>query len=135
MRGLSAWLRNGIIAETVGLPIALPAEIVEEFPELAGVRWRHGGMPLRFGGWALGQSSVAGITLGRTVFLSRREKLSVRLLLHELAHVRQFRRDKAFPMRYLWESARHGYARNRFELEADQFAEEMLWSSTPRRQS
>ena len=86
-------------------------------------------------GWLLGQRSVAGITLGDTVFLAPDESPSILVLLHELGHVRQFRRDKAFPIRYLWESALRGYSRNRFEVEADQLAEEVLWSSTQRRQS
>ncbi|MDQ6737990.1 MAG: DUF4157 domain-containing protein [Gemmatimonadota bacterium] len=118
-----------------GSPIRIDPRILDDYPELAAVRWRRGGLAVRIGGWALGQSAVAGITLGRTVFLQEPEKATVRLLLHELGHVRQFQRDKAFPMRYLWESIRRGYARNRFEAEADQFAEEVLWSSTQRRPS
>lgn len=128
-------LLHGFLRETVGHPITLPEDVVAAFPELASVAWRLGGFPLRVGGWLLGRRSVVGITLGRTVFLSDAESPSIQLLLHELGHVRQFRRDKAFPIRYLWESAIRGYSRNRFELEADQFAEEVLWSSTQRRQS
>ena len=128
-------MAHALLRETVGFRIALPSEVVSAFPELATVRWRRGGLPLRVGGWLLGQRSVAGITLGAIVFLAPHDAPGVRLLLHELGHVRQFRRDKTFPMRYLWESAWRGYSRNRFELEADQFAEEVLWSSTLRRQS
>lgn len=124
-----------LFRETVGIRFELPQELISAFPELASVAWRHGGFPLRVGGWLLGQSSVAGVTCGTTVFLSSTEALSARLLLHELGHVRQFGRDKTFAIRYLWESVRRGYSRNRFELEADQFAEEVLWSSTQRRQS
>jgi len=124
-----------MIRETIGSPIVLPEDLISAFPGLATVAWRQGGFPLRVGGWFLGTGSVAGITLGSTVFLSPSQSPSLRLLLHELGHVRQYRRDKTFAIRYLWESARHGYSRNRFELEADQFAEEVLWSSTQRRQS
>ena len=124
-----------LIRETVGEDLVLPEDLIAAFPELATVSWRRGGFPLRVGGWVLGRGSVAGIALGATVFLSTARVPSVQLLLHELGHVRQFRRDKTFAIRYLWESARHGYSRNRFELEADQFAEEVLWSSTLRRQS
>lgn len=122
-----------LVRETTGTGIGLPADLIVAFPELATVTWRHGGLPLRIGGWFLGQKSVAAITLGTTVFLATAERPSLQLLLHELGHVRQFRRDKTFPIRYLWESIRMGYARNRFETEADQFAEEVLWSSTQRR--
>ena len=122
-----------LVRETTGSRIGLPADVIGAFPELATVRWRRGGLPLRIGGWLLGQKSVAAVTLGTTVFLAPGERPSLKLLLHELGHVRQFRRDKTFPIRYLWESIRMGYARNRFETEADQFAEEVLWSSTQRR--
>jgi hypothetical protein len=126
---------NGVVRETIGTEFPLPQDLISAFPELATVVWRRGGFPLRVGGWLLGEGSVAGITLGGTVFLSPAQSPSLRLMLHELGHVRQFRRDKTFAIRYLWESARHGYSRNRFEVEADQFAEEVLWSSTQRRQS
>jgi hypothetical protein len=124
-----------MLRETIGMPFALPQDVISAFPELASVSWRRGGFPLRVGGWFLGRSSVAGITFGSTVFLSPAASPSVRLLLHELGHVRQYRRDKTFAIRYLWESVCRGYSRNRFEVEADQFAEEVLWSSTQRRPS
>ena len=130
-----AALARLVLRETVGLKFALPADVTAAFPELASVAWRYGGLPLRIGGWFLGRRTVAGITLGATVFLSPVNPPSLQLLLHELGHVRQYRRDKAFAMRYLWESVRRGYSRNRFELEADQFADEVLWSSTQRRPS
>jgi hypothetical protein len=130
-----AALAKLLLRETVGLKFDLPADVTTAFPELASVVWRYGGFPLRLGGWFLGRRSVAGITFCTTVFLSPASPPSLQLLLHELGHVRQYRRDKAFAMRYLWESIRRGYRRNRFELEADQFAEEVLWSSTQRRPS
>ena len=117
---------QALIAVLAGRPIALPRHLLERHPELAEARWRQGGLPPRFGGWALGQSSVAGITLGRTVFLAPHALLEPHLLLHELAHVHQFARDGAFPVRYLWESIRRGYRRNRFELEADRYAASRL---------
>ncbi|MGI8509756.1 MAG: hypothetical protein ACR2MQ_10560 [Gemmatimonadaceae bacterium] len=115
---------------TIGKPLRLPPEVIAAYPALADAHWRVGGFPLRVGGWLLGQRGVAGITLGSAVFLANAERSSARLLLHEVAHVRQFRRDKAFPIRYLWESICRGYTRNRYEVEADQFAERVLWSST-----
>jgi hypothetical protein len=110
----------------LGRPLALPAWLLARHPELCEASWRRGGLPPRIGGWALGQSSVAGITLGRTVFLAPFAALEPALLLHELAHVHQFARDGAFPVRYLWESIRRGYRRNRFELEADRYAASRL---------
>lgn len=120
---------------TVGERLRLPSASVAAYPVLAEAQWRQGGFPLTVGGWLLGQRTVAGITLWSTVFLADANRSSVHLLLHEVAHVRQFRRDKAFPIRYLWESICHGYKRNRYEVEADQFAEGVLWSSTPPRPS
>ncbi|HEY8312409.1 MAG TPA: hypothetical protein VIG47_17705, partial [Gemmatimonadaceae bacterium] len=93
----------GVLRETIGVPMPLPPDLVLAFPELASVSWRRGGFPLRVGGWLLGHKSVAGITLGATVYMAANEPPSVRLMLHELGHVRQFRRDKTFPIRYLWE--------------------------------
>ena len=110
------------LAAMIGIPHELPAVVVEEFPELRDVRWRHGGIPPRVGGWFLGRRSVSAITLGRTVFLSPEARPSAELLLHELAHVRQFQASRAFPLRYLWESIRRGYYMNRFEVDARAFA-------------
>lgn len=110
--------------ETIaGRPEALPRDLVAQFPELDEVRVRRGGLMPRFGGWCLGQSTVAGITLGRTVWLGRWVQPSAELLLHELRHVHQFATVPAFPLRYVWESLRRGYHHNRFEVEARQFAE------------
>jgi hypothetical protein len=60
------------------------------------------------------------------VFLGVRARLDAELLLHELGHVRQFVGSPAFPFRYLLESLRHGYTRNRYEHDAQAFAEHRL---------
>ena len=87
------------------------------FPELAHMRLRRGGLPPRVGGLCLGVGSVAGITLWGT-YLSARTSIRRRIsLLHELRHVQQFQADPLFPVRYVWETVRRGYARNRYELE------------------
>jgi hypothetical protein len=130
-------LVNGTF-QTIGIALfgrrfALPDALVARYPELAAVRWRAGGLPLRIGGWCLGRRTVAGITLGRTVFLANADALAPALLLHELAHVEQFARDRAFPLRYAWESLRRGYPRNRYELEADAFAARVLAERPPTR--
>ena len=110
----------------IGRPLALPQALLDRYPELGGATWRRGGLPPRIGGWALGQSSVLGIALGRTVFLAPHASPTAALLLHELAHVHQFEQVAAFPLRYLWESLRRGYRGNRFELEADRYAATQL---------
>lgn len=119
--GVAAAIRRGARA-IAGEPIVLPARILERHPELGGARWRAGGLPPRVGGWCLGQPSVAAITLWRTIWLARPGKVSEELLLHELRHVAQFEADPLFAVRYLWESARRGYFRNRYEVDARDYA-------------
>ena len=117
-RAVAAWF--------VGRPERLPAELLARYPELSAARWRRGGLPLRIGGWCLGASTVSGITLWRTVFLSHRVGAPPHLLLHELAHVHQFGRVRGFPVRYCWQSLRHGYYGNRFEREANAYAARLV---------
>jgi hypothetical protein len=106
----------------IGSPLALPAALVARYPELREARWRRGGLAVRVGGWCLGRASVAGITLWRTIWLAEHVALESELLLHELRHVHQFQEDRAFPFKYLWQSLRRGYLRNRYELDADAYA-------------
>ena len=106
----------------LGAPMPLPASLRERYPELAEARWRRGGLPVRIGGWCLGRATVSGITLGRTVWLAPGVSLAPELLLHELRHVHQFAEDRAFPLRYVLGSLRHGYLRNPYEADARQFA-------------
>lgn len=115
---LTAWL--------FGKPVALPAELLRIYPELREAQWRRGGLPPRIGGAFLGRASVRGITLWRTVFLAVGTRVDAELLLHELGHVRQFVGSRAFPFQYILESLRHGYARNRYEHDAQAFAEHRL---------
>ena len=133
-RTLGRLLRRARL-ETVGVPLHLPAPLTAQYPELAEAQWRVGGLPLRVGGWCLGQRTVAGFTLGTTVFLDPDVPLDSPILIHELAHVRQFGRDKSFPIRYLWESLINGYRMNRYEVEAEAFVQETVWSKTRRHQS
>jgi hypothetical protein len=48
------------------------------------------------------------------------------LLLHEVRHVQQFAAIRWFPVRYTWESLRHGYRRNRFEVDARAYVDRRL---------
>jgi hypothetical protein len=120
--------RRVILAALIGRELKLPPSIVERFPELATVRWRRGGLPVRLGGVFLGRTSVAAITLWRTVFLGPHARLDPELLLHELRHVHQFQANAAFPLLYVLESLLHGYHRNRFEADARAYAAQRLES-------
>lgn len=111
-----------LVGAVIGVPIDLPTELRNRFPELAEARYRRGGLPVRIGGWALGTRSAAAITLWKTVFVSPDTSLDAELLLHELRHVRQFSEHKAFPVSYLWQSIRYGYTRNAYEVDARRYS-------------
>lgn len=116
------WFQNIVLVPLIGNPVAVPGVLAAQWPELAAVRWRRGGLPPRVGGWCLGKASVQGITLWRTVFLSPDAPWEPALLLHEHRHVEQFASSAAFPLLYLWESLTRGYSGNRFEVDADAWA-------------
>jgi len=111
-----------IIGALIGEPIQLPVELTQRYPELAQAKYRRGGVAVRIGGWALGTSSAAAITLWRTIFIAPRTPLTAELLLHELRHVHQFLESWSFPFSYLWQSLRHGYARNAYEVDARRYS-------------
>jgi hypothetical protein len=115
-----------LVQTLIGRRVAAPAALVARYPELGRVRWRRGGLPVFIAGWFLGQRSAAAITLWRTVFLSPHAPVDAELLLHELRHVHQFEASFAFPLLYLWESARRGYFANRFEADARDYAARRL---------
>jgi hypothetical protein len=110
----------------LGAPLVLPDALADRYPELREARYRVGGLPPRVGGWFLGMRTVAAITLWRTVWLSPHTRMAPALLLHELGHVRQFLASRSFPALYCYESLRRGYSQNRFELEAEEFAQARL---------
>lgn len=116
--GYFAKMKQGLF----GREIVLPDELVVRWPELSSLRYRRGGLPLRIGGLMLGQSTVAAITLGRTIFLAGDTRFNPELLLHELRHVQQFAERKTFALNYIWESLRRGYHANRFEVDARDYA-------------
>lgn len=115
-----------ILTALIGAPLALPAELLELFPELAAARFRSGGLPVHLGGWCLGQRTVAGITLWRTVWLASHAPPDPWLLLHELRHVHQFGASPFFPVLYILESLRRGYRGNRYETDANAYAARRL---------
>lgn len=116
----------GVVKTIAGVREEHVPALLALFPELARVRLRRGGLLPRIGGWCLGQATVAGITIGRTVWLGTHATPSAELLLHELRHVHQFESVRAFPLRYVWETLRRGYHHNRFEVDARQYAAERM---------
>lgn len=85
------------------------------------------GVRIRAGRWVTGlggrlsrmRGPAAAVTLGRTIIVHPDVALTPRLLRHELAHVRQWRRwPVTFPLRYIWQHLQHGYRDNPFEVEA-----------------
>ena len=123
MQSLVRWL--------IGAPLALPAPLLAQFPELSAAAWRRGGVALRVGGWCLGRTSVSGITLWGTVWVAQDAALAPELLLHELRHIHQFESDTLFPLRYAWRSLRHGYIDNPYEVDAREFARRRLTGHPP----
>jgi hypothetical protein len=115
-----------LIRALIGEKIELPADIIRRYPDLSQATYRRGGLPVRIGGWSLGTSSAAAITLWRTVFIAPNTALDADLLLHELRHVHQFLEHKAFPVSYLWQSIRYGYTRNAYEVDARRYSASRL---------
>jgi hypothetical protein len=130
-RGIIALLTRALVHPLVGHATELPRELLARYPELAAARWRRGGLPVRVGGWFLLQSTVSGITLGRTIWLAPAAPFAPELLLHELRHVHQFQEDRAFPLRYVWRSLRHGYLGNPYESDAREYAARRVADSPP----
>lgn len=121
---------TGVRRGLTGVEFKLPVELTDRWPELAGLRYRRGGLPLRIGGWLLGRATVAAVTLGRTIFLAPGTRLDAELLLHEFRHVEQFSDARSFPLRYIWQSLRRGYHANRYEVDARNYAARRLARST-----
>jgi Domain of unknown function (DUF4157) len=117
---------GAVVRALVGKKIEVPFALTDLYPELADVTYRKGGLPVRVAGWALGARSAAAITLWRTVFINPSEPITAELLLHELRHVHQFSERKTFPLSYLWQSIRHGYAHNAYEVDARRYSASRL---------
>ena len=115
-----------LIRALIGERIDVPEDVIRRFPDLAEATYRRGGLPVRLGGWALGTSTAAAITLWRTVFVAPATVLDAELLLHELRHVHQFLEYKALPVSYLWQSIRYGYTRNAYEIDARRYSASRL---------
>src|SRR4051794_28745146 len=119
--GIAATIRSFAHA-VIGRADVLPESLTSRYPELRRAHWRRGGLPVRVGGWCLGQPTVSAITLWHTIWLAPDIEPSAEVLLHEPRHVQHFEASAAFPIQYLGESLRRGYVRNRFEVDARQYA-------------
>ncbi|MEJ7672936.1 MAG: DUF4157 domain-containing protein [Chitinophagaceae bacterium] len=70
------------------------------------------------------QSQQAAIVIGKTIYLYNTSKkqflLNEKWLKHELCHVKQFQENGyvIFIAKYLWESIKHGYHNNKYEVAA-----------------
>ena len=115
-----------LVATLIGETFELPPHMLRAYPELAEANYRRGGLPVRFGGWALGTNTAAAITLRKTIFLAPATPVTAELLLHELRHVHQFLEHWAFPVSYLWQSIRYGYTRNAYEVDARRYSASRL---------
>lgn len=101
----------------LGRPMAPPPEIGDDVPQ--GVTLRRGRIVPRLAGILCRMGGpAAAVTLGRTIVVSPGTRLTRSLLAHELIHVRQWRTDPLFPLRYAIATVRHGYRENPYEVEA-----------------
>lgn len=101
----------------LGDRIPVAEELQPLVPE--GVTLRRGRLVPRIGGLLARMGGpAAAVALGRTIVVHPDVRLTERLLRHELEHVRQWRGDLLFPLRYALETVRNGYRENRYEQEA-----------------
>ncbi len=105
-----AWLCARVLSREAVLPEPLPDGVAvfrsRFIPALGG---RLSGM----------KASAAAVTLGDAILVHPDVRLTAGLLRHELAHVRQWQeRPLTFPLRYVLEHLRRGYAHNPYEVEA-----------------
>jgi hypothetical protein len=117
-----------LFGERTPPPADLPADSVPD-----GVVLRRGRLIPRIGG-LLGRMGgpAAAVTLRGTIVLYPGVPLTPALLAHELEHVRQWRADPLFPLRYALASLRHGYHDNPYEVQARQVAASLApTASTP----
>ena len=70
------------------------------------------------------RSNRVAIVIGKTIHLHNTSKQEFlqdeKWVKHELCHVRQFKEQGylVFIFKYLWESIKHGYYNNKYEIEA-----------------
>lgn len=125
----AAMIPDRLLDLLLGREVPVPEETHDLLPP--GVRIRAGRWIPALGG-ILGRmrGPAAAVTLGRNIIVHPAARLTRRLLAHELEHVRQWERERWFPLRYCAESLRRGYFSNCFEVEA-RFAERAANSDHP----
>ncbi len=70
------------------------------------------------------RSDRVAIVIGKTIHLHNTTKQDFlndeKWVKHELCHIKQFKQNGyvIFILKYLWESIKHGYHNNRYEIEA-----------------
>lgn len=70
------------------------------------------------------KSDSVAIVVGKTIHLHHISRVDFlrdeRWVKHEMCHIAQFKRHgfSNFLLKYLWESTRHGYFDNKYEIEA-----------------
>jgi hypothetical protein len=113
----AAMIPDRLLDLLLGREVPVPEETHDLLPP--GVRIRAGRWIPALGG-ILGRmrGPAAAVTLGRNIVVHPAARLTRRLLAHELEHVRQWERERWFPLRYCAESLRRGYFSNVFEQQA-----------------
>jgi hypothetical protein len=107
------WSLVGVILAIISWPRSItfkkPGAIVVE---VEGFWWQS---------WLKGRKGVRAMSIGSVVILGRH--LLNNDLAHELIHVEQSIREPFLhPLFYLYQSLRHGYLNNKYEVEAYQRA-------------
>jgi len=108
------------------LPENLSNWIAQHLPigDLSRIRFRLG-RRIPFW-WVVPGGSFSGLTLWNRIyvvescwFLEPIRRNTLELIVHELVHVLQYRRNPVtFPFRYVFDHLRYGYERNPAEVEA-----------------
>ena len=105
-------------AALLGPEVETPATVAADSVP-AGVVLRRGRLIPWIGGLlAKSRRSAAAVTLRRTIVLDPGAELTPQLLEHELEHVRQWKADPLFPLRYTLATLRYGYHDNPYEVQA-----------------
>ena len=104
------WTMLGFTAATVSVPRSMSVHN-KPFALIIRVRgfwWLD---------WMAGRKGLRATTVGNVVLLGPR--LLDKDLEHELVHIEQSNREPFIhPFLYFWESFRHGYRQNKYEVEA-----------------
>jgi hypothetical protein len=109
---------EAVMSALLGTRIPPPREISLEMVPV-DVTFRRGSLIPRIGGLLARMAGpAAAVTLRRTIVVMPGVRLSSELLAHELVHVRQWRDDPLFPIRYCIATLRYGYHDNPYEVEA-----------------